>query len=64
MQFIYPTTRAGFFDTKKIAKDKWLQQLQNPSTASAGLLDEPQNTNNNPDDSKLMTLQKILTALQ
>jgi len=64
MRTVYSTTRAGWYDTKKIAEEKWLQQFQDPSSARAGLLAEPQTTELNPDDSKLQTLQKILTALQ
>jgi len=61
---VYPTTRAGWYDTKKIAKDKWLQQLASPSTAAAGLLAEPQTTDVSFHDTALSTFQKILTELQ
>jgi hypothetical protein len=64
MRTVYPTTRAGYFDTRKIAEDKWLQQLQNPTAAAAGTLAEPTTTENEFRDTKLITLQKILTSLQ
>ena len=61
---IYPTTRAGRYDTRAIAKGKWLQQLNSPSTASAGVLQEPTDLNIKFHDSRLMVLQKIITKLQ
>lgn len=64
MRTIYPTTRAAWYDTKAIAKQKLLQQLQSPTAAYAGLIAEPDNTENNYQDTELKSLQKILTALQ
>lgn len=64
MRTVYATTRAGAHDTRAIAKGKWLQQLQNPSTAAAGLLAEPISTEPHYHDCKVRTIQRILTALQ
>lgn len=64
MRTVYSTTRAGWFDTGHIAKQKWLQQLRDPSSAAAGLLAEPTSTRPMFHDSKTMTLQKIITKLQ
>lgn len=61
---IYATTKPTFFDTKAIAKAKMLQQLESPSTASAGLLAYPSTTDNEYRDTEVITLQKILVALQ
>lgn len=64
MRTIYATTRSGWFDTKAIAKGKMLQQLESPSGVYAGLVSEPDNTDNNYHDTELKSLQKILVALQ
>lgn len=64
VESIYATTRAGWYDTRAIAKAKWLQQLRTPSTTAAGMLAEPQTTSLKFHDTKLITLQKILTDLQ
>lgn len=64
MRTIYATTRPGWFDTKAIAKGKMLQQIKDPSSAAAGLLASPDNTNPTSTDTKLRTLQKILVKLQ
>jgi len=61
---VYATTRAGWADTKAIAKGKMLQQLETPSTAAAGMLSEPSTTNGSYFDTELKSLQKILLALQ
>lgn len=61
---VYATTRATYHDTKFIAKAKWLQQLQSPSSAAAGILAEPTSPNPQFHDTKLISLQKILTQLQ
>lgn len=64
MKAYYPTTRPGWYDTEAIAQAKWKQQLTNPSSATAGLMANPQNTTNGFYDTKLKTMQKILKALQ
>jgi hypothetical protein len=64
MRTIYATTRAGWSDTKAIAKGKWNQQLNSPSSARAGMLAEPRTTYNKFHDTKLVVLQKIITGLQ
>lgn len=61
---IYETTLPGWHDTKAIAKAKWNQQLQSPSTTRAGMIAEPPTTENKFHDTKLVVLQKILKGLQ
>lgn len=64
MRTFYSTSRAGWHDTRAIAKAKWNQQLDSPSSARSGMIAEPQNTDNRFHDTKLITLQKIITGLQ
>lgn len=64
MRTVYATTKPGFYDTHAIAKGKWLQQLRNPSSTSAGLVAEPDNTQVRFNDTRVRTTQKILKALQ
>lgn len=64
MRTIYSTTRAGWSDTRAIAKAKWNQQLTAPSAARAGMIAEPPTTENKFHDTKLIVLQKIITGLQ
>lgn len=61
---IYPTTKPTWYDTKAIAKAKMIQQLETPSSASAGMTAFPENTNNQFYDCEVKTLQRILLSLQ
>ena len=61
---IYATTRPGRYDTRAIAKGKWLQQLASPSAAVAGVLQEPIDLDIKFHDSRLMVIQKILIKIQ
>lgn len=64
MRTIYATTKPTWFDTKAITKAKWLQQLNSPSSTSAGMVAEPPTTTLKFHDTKVIVLQKILKALQ
>lgn len=61
---IYATTKPGWYDTRAIAKGKWLQQLNSPSNVSAGLVATPDTHNPGHADTKLRVLQKILARSQ